>query len=159
MYHGWVCIFVFFFFFLLQKRQINDKGGSLCQAWRNERGLLWLFVMKRDGGGWVGQKWTILAWRNYWTAPIYQYLKRLQKKLLLKLFKGIQKVSWTLDKFLKNSERKIPNFEILGLNFRTLSSNTCRWTKISFSLIKKTIKSSFLHNHVSEAAVERYSLT
>ena len=46
-----------FFFFQLQKGEINDKGGDLCQAWRNVRGggvrgscdRLWWGVMV--GGG------------------------------------------------------------------------------------------------------------
>ena len=38
-------------FFQLQKREINAKGAHLCQAWRNVRGVLWSFVMKRDGAG------------------------------------------------------------------------------------------------------------
>ena len=48
------------FFFQLQKKEINDKGG-LCQVQRNVRRVLLSFVMKRDDGGWVGQKRVILA--------------------------------------------------------------------------------------------------
>ena len=32
------------------------EGWNLCQAWRNVRGILWSFLMKRNGGGWVGQE-------------------------------------------------------------------------------------------------------
>ena len=56
-------------FFQLQKGEINEKGRGvggeyLCQARHNVRGVLWSFVMKRDGGGWVVQKRAILAWRD-----------------------------------------------------------------------------------------------
>ena len=37
-------------FFQLQKREINDKGGYLCQVWCNVRVVLWSFMMKLDGG-------------------------------------------------------------------------------------------------------------
>ena len=62
------------FFFQLQKTEINDKEGYLCQAWRNVRVFFWSFAMKHDGGEWVDQKGAILAWRNYWTAPETQWL-------------------------------------------------------------------------------------
>ena len=84
MYHGWVRIFVASLFFLqLQKWEINDKGGDLCQVWRNVRGGkgIVIFVTKRDGGSWVGQKRVILASRIYWTTPyLISVLKTLIKE-------------------------------------------------------------------------------
>ena len=38
-------------FFQFQKRDINDKVGYLCQAWRHVRGVLWSFAIKRNGRG------------------------------------------------------------------------------------------------------------
>ena len=66
---SWVGEGLCFVFFQLQKRKMNDKGGDLCQAWRNVRGFWRSFMIKHDGGGWMGQKRIVLAWRNYWTAP------------------------------------------------------------------------------------------
>ena len=58
-------------------------------------GVLWSYVMKRDGGGWVGQKRVILVWRNYWTVPwqlksdffrvLDEYLLRCMRKKTLKI--------------------------------------------------------------------------
>ena len=45
---------IFGIFFQLQKREINDIGGYLCQAGSNVReggGFLRSFAMKRNGGG------------------------------------------------------------------------------------------------------------
>ena len=70
---SWVGVYLRFF--SSKKREINDKGeGYLCQAWRNVRGVLRSFVMKRDGRGWVVQKKVILVWRNYWMALVWNRL-------------------------------------------------------------------------------------
>ena len=47
---------IFGIFFQLQKREINDMGGYLCQAGSNVRGgggggFLRSFAMERNGGG------------------------------------------------------------------------------------------------------------
>ena len=44
-------------------------GGYANGFSASKKGVLWSFVIKRDGG-WVGQKRVILARRNYWTALI-----------------------------------------------------------------------------------------
>ena len=51
-----------------------SEGESLCWGWRNARGFSWINVSKCDGGGVGGSKKTILAWRNYWIAPIALYI-------------------------------------------------------------------------------------
>ena len=87
---------IFGIFFQLQKREINDIGGYLCQAGSNVRGggggFLRSFAMERNGGGWMGQKTSILAWRNYWTAP---------KCELKKVLKTQQTESYFFNVFIK----------------------------------------------------------
>ena len=85
-------------FFQIQKREINHKRRYLCQAWRNVRGLLWSFRIKRDGGEWVGQKRGIVAWRNCWTAPRDSPLQMLFKKVVLKNFANFtgKQLFWSL---------------------------------------------------------------
>ena len=70
-YFGYLCLFLFFFQLQKKKKEILKRGGYLCQTWRNVRVVLSSFVMNHDGGEWMGQKWAVLAWRNYWTASTF----------------------------------------------------------------------------------------
>ena len=66
-------------FYQFRKREIDDKGEDLCQAWRNVRGVLWSFVMKRDGeecGGGVGGG----VGRGVGGRPLRKNAKELQEK-------------------------------------------------------------------------------
>ena len=58
----------------------KDKGGYLCQAWRNVRGVLSSLVMKHDGEGWVGQIREILVWGNYWTVPWFLLVSVIEER-------------------------------------------------------------------------------
>ena len=52
-------------------KEINDKGGlSVSDVTQRKVGLVIIGDEAWWWGEWVGQKRIILAWRNYWTAPI-----------------------------------------------------------------------------------------
>ena len=115
---GW-CVPLFSF--QLQKREINYKGGYLCQVWRNVRGVLWSFVIKRDVRVRVSQKRAILAWRNYWTTPkINSFYQRNQSvaKFIFACFQKLKltKLSQILNLKLKDTKflvRTRKNMEVV----------------------------------------------
>ena len=57
-------------------------GGGGVSGVTYRKGALLSFVMKCDGGGWVGQKRTKLPWRNYWTAPFCPHFMLNRVKII-----------------------------------------------------------------------------
>ena len=45
---GYLCR-IFVFFSTSKKKEINDKGGDLCQAQRNVRGVRGLLIVRDEG--------------------------------------------------------------------------------------------------------------
>ena len=47
---GWVSLsYLCFLFNFKKKKEINDKGGDLCQAQRNVRGVRGLLIVRDEG--------------------------------------------------------------------------------------------------------------
>ena len=101
--------------FFIGKGVGGEEGGYLCWAWRNARGLSWTNMTKSVMVGCRWVKKAILAWSNYWAAPLLIYFLLFVTLLFQNVGAGESRLNFPYHYFISYLSRIFQFLEIFDL--------------------------------------------